>query len=80
MITFKKAEPGDIWLIHKQTWRPGKLTSGAVTVTASCPKCGRGCSLSQHAISASGEVTPSVVCPFGDCDFHDYIKLEDWNV
>lgn len=35
-------------------------------------------SLNDHKIDKSGQVQPSVVCPVEGCDFHEFIKLEDW--
>lgn len=35
-------------------------------------------SLGGHQIKASGDVEPSVVCPREGCDFHEFIKLDDW--
>lgn len=30
-----------------------------------------------HTVSDAGEVTPSVVCPYG-CGFHTHMTLEGW--
>lgn len=62
---------------HAGRWKGG-ISDGKKTANASCPKCGRIASLSQHSISQDGKVTPSLVCPFDDCDFHDYVKLVGW--
>jgi hypothetical protein len=58
-------------------WR-GAKRDGKRTAIISCPKCRRAASLSEHDIDAAGKVTPSLVCPYGDCDFHDYVELEGW--
>ncbi len=34
--------------------------------------------LPNHEIDKEGLVTPSVVCPKPSCDFHSFVKLEDW--
>jgi zona occludens toxin (predicted ATPase) len=31
-----------------------------------------------HDIADDGTVSPSVVCPHDDCDFHEHVVLEDW--
>jgi hypothetical protein len=31
-----------------------------------------------HEIAADGSVNPSVVCPEKECDFHEFVILEDW--
>lgn len=32
-----------------------------------------------HDIAPDGRVSPSVVCPFEGCDFHDHVVLEGWS-
>jgi hypothetical protein len=34
--------------------------------------------LIDHDIAKDGTVTPSVVCPNGNCAFHDYVRLDGW--
>lgn len=52
---------------------------GGFTALVNCPLCGRPGSLSRHhTIQSSGNVVPSVVCGFEDCEFHAYVFLEDW--
>lgn len=43
-------------------------------------KCGKGhiASLAEHTIAEDGTVTPSVVCPWGGCDYHEFIQLIGW--
>jgi hypothetical protein len=43
-----------------------------------CPKCGEVASMASHTVADDGSVTPSAICPNNDCDFHEYIKLDDW--
>lgn len=43
-----------------------------------CPKCLRGGHLTDHAIGGDGTISPSVRCPHEGCDFHDNVRLEDW--
>ena len=45
-------------------------------------KCGNGhiASLSRpdHTVDAAGIVTPSVICPTGECGWHETVRLLDW--
>ena len=45
---------------------------GAVLIR--CPQCARVFSLTNHTITAAGEVTPSVVCGHA-CGFHAVVTL-----
>ena len=78
MITLKQGEP---WYA-KGVWKGAKMIEddGTVKRTAnvSCPECGITASLSRHTIAADGKVTPSLVCPYGGCSFHDHVVLEGW--
>ena len=45
-----------------------------------CPKCG-GTLLgppAPHTIETNGDVNGSVVCGHSGCDFHRYVRLEEW--
>lgn len=42
-----------------------------------CPN-GHGLTLGKHSITATGEVSPSVVCPSPGCAFHEYVRLDRW--
>ncbi len=48
------------------------------TAAVTCPKCEKVMSLKAHTIAANGAVSPSLVCPEPDCDFHKFVVLEDW--
>ena len=57
------------------------------TATMTCPNCGTLMSLENHSISADGTVSPSVVEPLNpktkcpsSCGFHDFVKLEMWDM
>ena len=52
---------------------------GKKTATFRCPDCGAIGALTDHNISSTGVVGPSVVCP-KLCGFHAFLKLEDWDV
>jgi hypothetical protein len=51
-----------------------------VLAVIKCPNCKQEWILSGnvHQVSRDGTVTPSVVCPCDDCDFHEYVTLKDW--
>lgn len=51
------------------TWRLGQLVS-----------CSNGhiSSLTDHEIATDGAVSPSLVCPDEDCDWHETVRLLDW--
>jgi hypothetical protein len=40
---------------------------------------GHGIVLKGHSIDGDGVVHPSVVCPAPACDFHDFVRLSQWN-
>ena len=58
-------------------WKGGMTPKGR-TATMSCPECGKPASLSEHSITESGFVFPSVVCPRQGCTFHRFVRLEGW--
>lgn len=31
-----------------------------------------------HTVAEDGTVSPSVVCPYDGCDFHEFVRLLDW--
>ncbi len=69
---------GNPWLGDKGVWRGG-VSDGVSTATVSCPDCGEVCSLTSHNIDAQGRVTPSLVCPTRNCDFHKFVELVGWD-
>lgn len=74
-MEFDKAEDADI---PPQHWRPLKRPDGSNTARVSCPDCGRSHILTDHDIGPNGDVTPSVVCSYPECDFHAFITLNGW--
>ena len=45
-----------------------------------CPGCGKvGLLGSNHVVARDGSVSPSDVCPYPPCMFHDAIWLDDWD-
>jgi hypothetical protein len=57
----------------KGEWR--RSSDKAIT---SCPLCGHFGGLGRHEIDEAGKVTPSLVCPWAPCTFHDWGVLEGW--
>lgn len=55
------------------TWK-GLKTSTGRSASFTCPN-GHTASLVDHTINPDGRVEPSVVCPYEDCQFHEYIQL-----
>jgi len=72
MITLPQGnEPG--------SWEPvAEIGRARFKAFVRCPKCNRVYTLRQHTVADDGTVTPSLVCPHDDCDFHEYVKLEGW--
>lgn len=60
--------------------RPGKgewtLVKGAAVMC--CPLCGKLLKLRDYYVSPFGNVTPSVECTAGGCEFHEFIRLLEW--
>lgn len=78
MIVLSMGARGDDWLLPKSTWKRAAKSDGTLTAMIACPECGREGSLSDHSIGPDGIVTPSVVCGYFGCSFHDWVKLEGW--
>ena len=72
-MILKQGEPFE----GKGLWK-GATRDGKRTANVSCPTCGKTASLSGHDIDAAGKVTPSLVCPYNDCTFHEHVELEGW--
>jgi hypothetical protein len=44
-----------------------------------CPGCGKvGMVGHNHTVADDGTVSPSDVCPYEPCAFHEFIVLDDW--
>lgn len=44
-----------------------------------CPGCKRLMTIGRnHQVDASGRVSPSLVCPFAPCSFHEFVVLDAW--
>lgn len=55
------------------------LDSRRLDIEVGCPACERPLTLSAeiHKIGVTGEITPSLVCPF-TCSWHVFARLEGW--
>lgn len=58
------------------TWKPLK-EGDKRSASFICPNRHYGVLL-DHDIAPDGTVSPYVVCPEKECEFHDYIKLVGW--
>lgn len=64
---------------HILSWKPcHPSTMDRFKAQMSCPR-GHGLVLKNHSIDSAGRVQPSVVCKTEGCDFHEYVRLKDWN-
>jgi hypothetical protein len=61
-----------------ETWKGLKPSNGEHSASATCAN-GHTCTLTDHTIADDGTVTPSLVCPYDDCNWHENVKLEGWN-
>ena len=57
---------------------PGTWWPWHGTVMLSCTN-GHVASLRDHIIAIDGTVTPSVVCPWEGCTFHEWVVLDGWS-
>lgn len=58
------------------SWKPMRA-QGQRSAIFTCPNGHTG-SLHEWTIADNGTVSPSVDCSPNGCDFHDYIRLLDW--
>ena len=63
--------------VEPGSWHGAKAPD-KLTALFLCPTCGRMQSLSGHEIDKDGNVSPSLVCYYDDCDFHEFITLNGW--
>lgn len=59
------------------TWGVNILSDGRTQIITRCSHNHIG-SLTDHTIADDGTVSPSVVCQHPGCDFHEFIKLDEW--
>ena len=60
------------------TWKGLKLSHGGRSASVTCTN-GHTATLTDHTIAEDGTVSPSLVCPYEGCEFHEYVKLEGWH-
>jgi hypothetical protein len=78
MMVFRRArEPFMAQLGAPGTW-DRSFAGGKPKIVLCCPSCKTVLGIDQHVIDAEGNVSPSCMCPITGCDFHEYVKLEDW--
>ena len=76
MLLFQLNDDGEL---KPRTWKLvqiGKAQRKSVSFT--CPN-GHTYLLNKYEILPNGSVHPAVLCPADGCNFHDFIKLEDWD-
>lgn len=60
---------------ERQTWKYA-YNGKNYTAIIICPVCANKIILTKHQIDNCGMVLPSLIC--SKCDFHKFIKLNDW--
>jgi len=58
------------------TWK-GAQTPTIRTALVTCSN-GHVSSLTDHTIADDGSVSPSLVCPYKNCNFHEFVRLDGW--
>ena len=61
--------------LHWTPCHPSSVRRFKASIT--CPN-GHGLTLRGHSVASNGDVSPSVVCPDRNCDFHAFIRLKRW--
>lgn len=81
-MSFRRAADGE--RMDPCTWKPvrrshldPRASAEPWTAAAVCAN-DHACVYSEHAVAPDGTVTPSVVCPYDNCGFHEMVKLEGW--
>lgn len=75
-----RANPGPAWAPVPGGDEPGRVWNapGAFALL----KCAHGhvatLTAPTHRADAAGKVTPSCVCPYAGCNFHEWAELEGW--
>lgn len=59
------------------SWWINTLSDGRIQVLTRCANGHIG-SLDDHTIADDGTVSPSVVCQKPGCNFHEFIRLDEW--
>ena len=83
MIEFSKALVETEESIQRGQWSMIGVPVYRV-VLVRCPLCsktftGRNYGIPRgHTIASDGTLSPSLVCPFPPCTFHEFVRLLDW--
>lgn len=77
MLTLKHDKAGSR---EAGTWRGVRIGDEKQhNANVCCPGCGNYYGMAAHKIADDGTVSPSVVCDYAGCAFHDFIKLDGWS-
>lgn len=63
---------------YPSMWYPLKAADGHRSASLICPNGHEGVLL-DHDIAEDGRVSPSVVCPWEGCGFHEHVRLVGWS-
>ena len=66
--------PGPWWFAFRES-RPNGVSRRVPTMMGTC---GHAFVLTGHTIAPDGSVSPSVVCPYPPCTFHQMVRLDGW--
>ena len=78
MLIFKRDTSESVEDQLTETWRLSRDLDGALYPTIRDTN-GDWFAIQTHSIAADGTVSPSVVCTYDGCDFHEFITLEGWD-
>lgn len=83
-MMFNKSEarlPEELLPGQWMPWKWGATKPYPLTAVICCPMCGKSGTLHPniHTISVTGIVSPSMVCPYPPCSFHEFIRLDGWS-
>jgi len=65
-------------LIQEEDYRIIRLSNKEIGIAMFCPSCKKEFALPDHKVDNLGVISPSVVCGYGDCDYHQFAQLENW--
>ena len=75
----RDADPRDEKSRRPLTWARFPWPTGGVVVEATCANGHTGTLSSRiHSVDVLGNVSPSYVCPYAGCGFHEIVRLADW--
>ena len=69
--------PRDQTQKQKPSWRGPIKREGGLSAFVTCSN-GHIASISGHEIAGDGRVSPSLICPYENCDFHEFVQLDGW--